>query len=327
MPELTIVETVRDTLAYELERDPRVMVLGEDVGKTGGVFRATDGLFERFGRDRVVDMPLAESAIIGSAIGLAISGLVPVAEIQFMGFTHNAFNQIAEQLARMRYRSWGSMHLPVTIRTPYGGGVRAPEMHSDSFVAHFAHCPGLKLVAPATPADAKGLLLSAIRDPDPVMFLEPLRGYRLIRGDVPEGDYTVPLGKARIVSEGSDCTVIAWSAAVEIAKQAAADAAGQGVSVEVIDLRTLVPLDMDTLRASVMKTGRAIVIDEASFTGSFAAEVLTSLTEDEDIFFSLKGPVTRVCGLDAPYPVQMLEEDYLINRQRVLKVILKSVES
>lgn len=327
MPEMTIVEAVRDTLAYELERDTRVMVLGEDVGKTGGVFRATDGLFERFGRDRVVDMPLAESAIIGSAIGLAISGLVPVAEIQFMGFTHNAFNQIVEQLARMRYRSWGSLHLPVTIRTPYGGGVRAPEMHSDSFVAHFAHCPGLKLVAPATPADAKGLLLSAIRDPDPVMFLEPLRGYRLIQGDVPDGDYTVPLGRARIVREGSDCTVIAWSAAVEIAKQAADDAAEQGVRVEVIDLRTLVPLDMDTLRASVMKTGRAVVIDEASFTGSFAAEVLTSLAEDEDIFFSLKCPVARVCGPDAPYPVQVLEEGYLINRKRVLKAILKSVES
>ncbi|MBE7554942.1 MAG: alpha-ketoacid dehydrogenase subunit beta [Anaerolineales bacterium] len=327
MPEMTIVEAVRDTLAYELERDSRVMVLGEDVGKTGGVFRATDGLFERFGRDRVIDMPLAESAIIGSAIGLAISGLVPVAEIQFMGFTHNAFNQIVEQLARMRYRSWGSLHLPVTIRTPYGGGVRAPEMHSDSFVAHFAHCPGLKLVAPATPADTKGLLLSAIRDPDPVMFLEPLRGYRLIQGDVPDGDYTVPLGRARVVREGSDCTVIAWSAAVEIAKQAADDAAEQGVRVEVIDLRTLVPLDIDTLRASVMKTGRAVVIDEASFTGSFAAEVLTSLIEDEDIFFSLKCPIARICGPDAPYPVQMLEEGYLINRKRVLKAILKSVES
>jgi pyruvate dehydrogenase E1 component beta subunit len=327
MPELAMVEAIRDTLSYEMERDSRVMVLGEDVGKTGGVFRATDGLFERFGRDRVVDMPLAESAIIGSAVGLAISGLVPVAEIQFMGFTHNAFNQIVEQLARLRYRSWGSLHAPVTIRTPYGGGVRAPEMHSDSFVAHFAHCPGLKLVAPATPADAKGLLLSAIRDPDPVMFLEPLRGYRLIRGDVPEGDYVVPLGKARLVREGTDCTVIAWSAAVEVAKQAADDAAEKGVSVEVVDLRTLVPLDMDTLRASVIKTGRALVIDESSFTGSFAAEVLTSLAEDEDIFFSLKCPVARVCGPDTPYPVQMLEEGYLINRQRVLKAILKSVES
>jgi pyruvate dehydrogenase E1 component beta subunit len=327
MPDMTIVEAIRETLLYEMERDERVIVLGEDVGKTGGVFRATDGLFERFGRDRVVDMPLAESAIIGSAVGLALSGLVPVPEIQFMGFTHNAFNQIVEQLARIRYRSWGSLNVPVTIRTPFGGGVRAPEMHSDSFVAHFAHCPGLKLVAPATPADAKGLLLSSIRDPDPVMFLEPLRGYRLIQGDVPEGDYTVPLGKAGIVREGMDCTVIAWSAAVEIANQAADDAAAQGVSVEVIDLRTLVPLDLEALRTSAMKTGRVVVIDESSYTGSFTTEVLTSLTEDEDIFFSLKGPVSRVCGPDIPYPVQWLEEGFLINRKRVLKAILKQMEN
>lgn len=326
MPEKSIVESVRDTLLYEMERDERVILLGEDVGKTGGVFRATDGLYERFGRDRVVDMPLAESAIIGSSVGLALSGLVPVAEIQFMGFTQNGFNQIVEQLARIRYRSWGSLSAPVTIRTPYGGGVRAPEMHSDSFVAHFAHCPGLKLVAPATPADAKGLLLSAIRDPDPVMFLEPLRGYRLIRGDVPDGDYTVPLGKARIARAGTDCTVIAWSAAVEVAQQAAEEAARQGISVEVVDLRTLVPMDMDTLRQSITKTGRAVVIDESSYTGSFAAEVLSSLHEDEDIFYSLSAPMRRVCGLDTPYPVQMIEEGFLINSQRVLKAILKTLE-
>lgn len=327
MAEMTIVEAVRDTLLYEMERDGRVMVLGEDVGKTGGVFRATDGLFERFGRDRVVDMPLAEAGIISAAVGLAISGLVPIAEIQFMGFTHNAFNQIVEQLARMRYRSWGSLHVPVTIRTPFGGGIRAPEMHSDSFVAHFAHCPGLKLVAPATPADAKGLLLSSIRDPDPVMFLEPLRGYRLIRGEVPDGDYTVPLGRARLVREGTDITLIAWSAAVEVAKQAADDAAVQGISAEVIDLRSLVPLDMDTLRTSVMKTGRVAVLDEASYTGSFTGEVLTSLTEDPDIFFSLKAPVARVCGPDTPYPVQWLEEGHLINRHKALKAIVRIVEA
>jgi pyruvate dehydrogenase E1 component beta subunit len=326
MPELTMVDAIRDTLDFEMERDGRVMVLGEDVGRTGGVFRATDGLFEKYGRDRVVDMPLAEGAIIGSAVGLAISGLVPVSEIQFMGFTHNAFNQIAEQLARIRYRSWGSLSAQVTIRTPYGGGVRAPEMHSDSFVAHFAHCPGLKLVAPATPADAKGLLLSSIRDPDPVMFLEPLRGYRLIKGEVPEGDHTVPLGRARIAREGADCTVIAWSAAVEVAMQAAEDAAGQGLSVEVVDLRTLVPLDMDTLRESIVKTGRVVVLQEASQTGGFAAEVITSLHEDQDVFFSLRNPMVRVCGPDTPYPVQMIEEGYLINRQRVLQAILKTLE-
>lgn len=326
MPEMTMVEAIRHTLGYEMERDERVIVCGEDVGQAGGVFRATDGLFERFGRKRVVDMPLAEGAIIGSSVGLAISGLIPVAEIQFMGFTHNAFNQIAAQLARIRYRSWGSMSLQVTIRTPYGGGVRAPEMHSDSFVAHFAHCPGLKLVAPATAADAKGLLLSSIRDPDPVMFLEPLRGYRLIRGQVPEDDYAVPLGQARIAREGTDCTVIAWSAAVEVANQAAEAAAEQGVSVEVVDLRTLVPLDMDTLRGSVTKTGRVVVLQEASMTGGFAAEVLTSLHEDEDIFYSLRAPMVRVCGPDTPYPVQMLEEGYLINEKRALKAILKTLE-
>ena len=326
MPEMTIVEAVSHTLQYEMEQDERVMVLGEDVGKTGGVFRATDGLFEQFGRNRVVDMPLAEGAIIGSSVGLAIAGLIPVAEIQFMGFTHNAFNQIAAQLSRIRYRSWGTLSAQVTIRTPYGGGVRAPEMHSDSFVAHFAHCPGLKMVAPATPADAKGLLLSAIRDPDPVMVLEPLRGYRLIKGEVPAGDYTVPLGQAQVVRAGTDCTVIAWSAAVEVAKQAADKAASQGLSVEVIDLRTLVPLDMDTLRESVTKTGRVVVLQEASLTGGFAAEVMTSLHEDEEIFFSLKTPMIRVCAPDTPYPVQLLEPDYLINEQRVLNAILKTLE-
>ena len=326
MAEMSMVEAVRDALCEEMLQDERIVVLGEDVGKSGGVFRATDGLYDRFGRQRVVDMPLAEGAIIGASVGMAISGLVPVAEIQFMGFTHNAMNQIVEQLARIRYRSWGSLSAQVTIRTPYGGGVRAPEMHSDSFVAHFAHCPGLKLVAPATPADAKGLLLSAIRDPDPVMVLEPLRGYRLIRGEVPAGDYTVPFGKARIAREGTDCTVIAWSAAVEVANQAAEAAAEQGISVEIIDLRSLVPLDMETLRQSVSKTGRVVVIQEASMTGGFAAEVISSIQEDEEIFYSLARPISRVCGPDTPYPVQMLEEDYLINKDRVLSAILNSLE-
>lgn len=326
MPNMSLIDAIRDALHYEMERDERVIVFGEDVGKTGGVFRATDGLFEKYGRDRVVDMPLAEGAIIGSAVGLALSGLVPVPEIQFMGFTHTAFNQIVEQLARIRYRSYGSLNVPVTVRTPFGGGVRAPEMHSDGFEAHFAHSPGLKLVAPATPADAKGLLLASIRDPDPVMFLEPLRGYRLIRGDVPDGDYTVPIGKARIAREGSDCTVVAWSAAVEVAENAADLAAEQGISVEVVDLRTLVPLDEETLRNSVMKTGRAVVIQESSMTGGFANEVITTLQEDEDVFYSLLAPMVRVCGPDTPYPVQLLEEDYLVNEERVLKGILKTVQ-
>jgi pyruvate dehydrogenase E1 component beta subunit len=326
MPEMTIVESIRDALAFEMNRDPRLVLLGEDVGGCGGVFRATEGLQQRFGSDRVFDVPLAESAIIGSALGLALSGLVPVAEIQFVGFTHNAFNQITQQLARIRYRSCGSMAAQVTIRAPYGGGVRAPEMHSDGFEAHFAHCPGLKIVAPANPADARGLLLAAIRDPDPVMFLEPLRGYRLIRGDVPDGDVVVPIGRARVVREGADCTVIAWSAAVEVAKKAAELAAEQGVSVEVIDLRTLVPLDLETLEQSVVKTGRVVVVQEASETGGFAAEVITSIQERESIFFALKAPLVRVCGPDTPYPTQMLEEAYLVNPARVLRAIRKVTE-
>ena len=296
MPELSILEAVRNALDFELARDPRVVLLGEDVGGSGGVFRATEGLQARYGKSRVFDSTLAESAIIGSAVGLAASGLVPVAEIQFLGFGHNAFNQIVEHLARMRYRSWGSLGLQVTLRAPFGGGVRAPEMHSDACEAFYAHAPGLKIVAPATPADARGLLLSAIRDPDPVMVLEPLRGYRLTRGEVPDGDVTVPIGKARIVREGTDCTVIAWSAAVDVATQAAEAAEAQGVSVEVIDLRTLVPMDTDALHASVRKTGRAVVVQEASQTNGFASEVITSLQEHRDTFFSLKAPLARVCG-------------------------------
>jgi pyruvate dehydrogenase E1 component beta subunit len=246
---------------------------------------------------------------------------VPVVEIQFMGFTHNAFNQITEQLARIRYRSYGSLSAQVTIRAPFGGGVRAPEMHSDGFEAHFTHCPGLKIVAPATPADARGLLLSAIRDSDPVMFLEPLRGYRLIRGAVPTGDVTIPIGRARVARPGTDCTVIAWSAAVEVATKTAEVAAADGISLEVIDLRTLVPLDTDAIRESVVKTGRVVVLQEASCTGGYAAEVIATIQEDADMFFSLKGPMTRVCGPDTPYPVQLLEPAYLINPDRVMRII------
>ena len=326
MPELAMVEAIRDALHHEMERDDRVLVLGEDVGKSGGVFRATDGLWEKFGPNRVIDMPLAESVIVGASVGLAISGLVPVTEIQFMGFTHNGFNQITEQLARVRYRSWGSLSAPVTIRTPYGGGVRAPEMHSDGFEAHFAHCPGLKVVAPATPQDAWSMLLAAIRDPDPVIFLEPLRGYRLIRGEVQKDDATVDLGSARVAREGTDCTVIAWSAVVEVAQRAADEAARRGVSLEVVDLRSLVPLDTETVRASVRKTGRAVVAHESSKTGGFGAEVIATIQEDEETFFSLKAPMARVCGPDTPYPVQMLEPDYLVNADRVLKAALRTVE-
>ena len=320
MADLTVVEAVNQALALEMERDERVLVFGEDVGIIGGVFRATDGLFERYGNARVIDVPLAEGAIAGAAIGLALAGWVPVAEIQFLGFAHNGFNQVVDQLARVRYRSAGRFSAQVTIRAPYGGGVRAPELHSDAFEAHFAHAPGLKVVAPATPDDAKGLLLASIRDPDPVLFLEPLRGYRQVKGPVPDGDYVVELGKARVAREGTDVTVVAWSAAVQIALQAADDAQAQGVSVEVIDLRTLVPLDVATLASSVAKTGRAVVVQEAPLTAGFGAEVVATIQEES--FFSLQAPIRRVASPDVPYPVQMLEEHYIPNAERVLQAVL-----
>jgi len=320
MADLTVVEAVNQALALEMERDERVLVFGEDVGIIGGVFRATDGLFEKYGNARVIDVPLAEGAIAGAAIGLALAGWVPVAEIQFLGFAHNGFNQVVDQLARVRYRSAGRFSAQVTIRAPYGGGVRAPELHSDAFEAHFAHAPGLKVVAPATPDDAKGLLLASIRDPDPVLFLEPLRGYRQVKGPVPDGDYVVELGKARVAREGTDVTVVAWSAAVQIALQAADDAHAQGVSVEVIDLRTLVPLDVATLASSVAKTGRAVVVQEAPLTAGFGAEVVATIQEES--FFSLQAPIRRVASPDVPYPVQMLEEHYIPNAERVLQAVL-----
>jgi len=320
MAELTVVEAVNQALSQEMARDDRVVVFGEDVGLTGGVFRATDGLFERYGKKRVIDTPLAEGVIVGAAIGLAIAGWVPVAEIQFLGFAHNGFNQVVDQLARVRYRSAGRFTAQVTVRAPYGGLVRAPELHSDGFEAHFAHAPGLKVVAPATPYDTKGLLLASIRDPDPVMFLEPLRGYRQVKGEVPADDYTVEIGKARIAREGSDVSVIAWSAAVQVALQAAEDAHTQGISVEVIDLRTLVPLDVETLAASVTKTGRAVVVQEAPLTAGFGAEVVATI--QEEAFFSLQAPIRRVAAPDVPYPVQMLEERYVPNPERVLEAIV-----
>ena len=320
MAEFSVVEAINQALTMEMARDERVLVFGEDVGLTGGVFRATDGLFAKYGDTRVIDTPLAEGVIVGAAIGLALAGWVPVAEIQFLGFAHNGFNQVVDQLARVRYRSAGRFSAQVTIRTPYGGGVRAPELHSDAFEAHFTHAPGLKVVAPATPADAKGLLLSSIRDPDPVMFLEPLRGYRQVKGDVPQGDYTVELGSARIAREGADVTVIAWSAAVQVALQAADDALEQGISVEVVDLRTLVPLDVAAIAASVTKTGRAVVVQEAPLTSGFAGEVVATI--QEEAFFSLQAPIRRVGAPDVPYPVQMLEEHYVPNAERVLEAIV-----
>jgi len=315
--ELSIVEAIRDALAFEMERDERVVVLGLDVGRLGGVFRATQGLIDRFGPERVVDTPLAEGGIIGSALGLAVSGLVPVAEIQFLGFSHQAFHQIGPQLARYRFRSRGRHHAQVTIRAPFGGAVRTPEFHPDALEAQFVQAPGLKVVCPSTPSDARGMLLQAIRDPDPVLFLEPQRLYRKGREEVPEGDETVPFGRVRLAREGSDLTLVAWSAAVELCQRAAEDLAGEGISAGVLDLRSLVPLDVEGLVVEVSRTGRAVVVHEAPLSGGFGAEVVATL--QEEAFYSLDAPITRVTAWDTPYPPASLEGWYLPTVRRVVE--------
>jgi pyruvate dehydrogenase E1 component beta subunit len=319
MAEMTMVQAIRSGLEHEMERDQRVVVLGEDVGRNGGVFRATEGLQAKFGEDRVIDTPLAEEGIVGTSIGLAVSGLVPVAEIQFLGFTYQAWAEIAGQVARFRFRSQSRFPLSLTIRTPYGGGVRTPELHSDAIETLFVHTPGLKVVAPSTAADARGLLLSAIRDPDPVVVLEPLRGYRAIRGEVPEDDTTVPIGPARIVRAGDEVTVIAWSAMVPVAMAAAEQAESEGIDTEVIDLRTLAPMDEDSLVTSVEKTGRVVVVHEAPQTGGMGAEIAATLMERA--FLSLEAPIERVTGFDTPYPMGMYEDSYIPDAERVLQAI------
>ena len=317
MPTMNMVEAIRSTLHAEMARDERVMVLGQDVGKMGGVFRATDGLQGQFGEDRVVDTPLAESAILGASLGLAASGMLPVAEIQFLSFAHLGFHQIAHQISRTRFRSQGRITCPVTIRAPFGAGVRALEIHSDAHEAMYAQVAGLKIAAPATAYDAKGLLATAIRDEDPVLVIEPLRGYRLVKDEVPEEDYTVPLGKARVAREGEHITLIAWSGMVPIVVRAAETLAREGISAEVIDLRSIVPLDVDTLAASVTKTGRAVVVQEGPMTAGFAAEVATSITEEA--FYSLEAPIARVTGPDTPYPfATALEEFYYPSEARIV---------
>ena len=322
MAQRNIVEAIRDGLGFEMERDERVIVLGLDVGRLGGVFRATQGLLDRFGPERVVDTPLAEGGIIGSALGLAISGLIPVAEIQFLGFTHQAFHQIGPQLGRYRYRSRGRYHAQVTIRAPFGGGVKTPEFHPDAVEAQFVQAPGIKVVCPATPYDAKGMLLEAIRDPDPVLFLEPQRLYRKGREEVPDSDYTVPFGKARQVREGGDVTLIAWSAAVEMCLRAADELQREGISAGVLDLRTLVPLDVEGLVSEVSRTGRAVVVHEAPLSAGFGAEVVATL--QEEAFYSLDAPIRRVTAWDTPYPPASLEGWYLPTIRRVVQAARKT---
>jgi pyruvate dehydrogenase E1 component beta subunit len=323
MSVMNMVEAIRSTLAAEMERDERMLLLGQDIGRNGGVFRATEGLQERFGEDRVVDMPLAEAVIIGSALGLACSGLVPVAELQFLGFGSQAFHQIEGQVARMRFRSQGRYAMPIVIRAPFGGNVRTPEMHSDAHEAKYANAPGLKVVMPATASDAKGLLTQAIRDPDPVLFCEPLRGYRLVKDDVPDADHVVPFGRARVAREGDDLTLVAWSAAVGTAQRAADLAEAEGIRCSVLDLRTLVPLDVDGLREAVARTGRALVVHEAPFTAGFGAEVVA--TAQEEAFWSLEAPIGRVTAYDTPYPISSVEQLYLPGEERVLAGIRRAM--
>lgn len=310
-----MVEAINQTLASEMARDERVMVFGEDVAVSGGVFRATDGLLERFGEDRVVDMPLAEAAILGAAAGLAAGGMIPVPEIQFLGFSYQAMHQLAGQIARFRYRTWGRFSMGITIRAPFGGGVRTPELHSDSLEGQLTNIAGLKVVVPATAADAKGLLTEAIRDPDPVVFLEPLRGYRGIKGPVPSGEHRVPFGQARWAVPGDDVTIIAWSYQVQVATRAARRCAERGISVGVLDLRTLVPLDIAGIVAAVERTGRVVIVEEAVPTSGFAAEIIATI--NEHAFYSLEAAPVRVSGFDTPYPVGMLEDTYVPDVRRI----------
>jgi len=321
---LTLVQAVRDGLYGEMERDEDVLVMGEDVGRNGGVFRATQGLYEEFGADRVVDTPLAESGIVGTAIGMAAYGLRPVPELQFAGFMYPGFDQIVSHAARLRTRSRGSYTCPITIRAPYGGGIRAPEHHSESKEAFYAHEPGLKVVVPSTPTDAKGLLAAAIRDPDPVVFLEPKLIYRAFREAVPEDPYTVELGEATVRREGTDVSVFTWGAMVRPTLAAAEELEAEGVDVEVVDLRTLAPMDTDAIVASFEKTGRAAVVHEAPRTGGLAGEIVATI--QEEALLHQEAPVTRITGFDVPFPLYALEDYYLPETARIKDGITDAVE-
>ncbi len=317
---MTMVAAINDALDVALALDDAVHIFGEDVGVMGGVFRATDGLQAKHGVERVFDTPLAEAGLVGMGIGMGLAGLKPVAEIQFAGFLYPALDQILSHLGRYRHRTRSRYHLPMVIRAPYGGGVHTPEQHADSPEAILAHVPGVKVVIPSTPADAKGLLLSAINDPDPVFFFEAIKLYRSVKEDVPEGDYRVPLGKARIVTPGDDVTVICYGGMVEVVQKAAAAAKAAGIAVEVIDLRTLVPMDTGTVLESVYKTGRVVVVTEAPRTGGFHSEVSAVIAEEA--IEHLRAPILRVTGFDAPYPPFTAVEDvYRPNPVRVARAI------
>ncbi len=323
MPTRTFIDAIRETLAEEMRRDDSIIVLGEDVGKKGGVFLATDGLWSEFGEDRVIDTPLTESMIVGASIGAAVNGLRPVAEIQFADFIHPAFNQIVSEAARMRYRSNNAVGVPMTIRAPYGGGVHGAFYHSQSVEAFFTHVPGLKIVIPSTPYDARGLLRSSIRDDDPVLFFEHKKMYRSVRGDVPDTDYLVPIGRASITRPGSQVTVIAYGLMAHYALEAADRVAEEGISVEVVDLRTLRPLDKETVIGSVRKTGKCLVVYEDNRFGGYGAEVAATVAEEA--FDYLDGPVTRIAGPDIPaVPYNhVLEDWFMVDPTKIAAAIRK----
>ncbi|MFH1650318.1 MAG: alpha-ketoacid dehydrogenase subunit beta [Candidatus Woesearchaeota archaeon] len=318
-----MVSALNEALRQEMERDKSVMILGEDVGKDGGVFRVTDGLIDTFGENRVIDTPLAEAGIVGTSIGLAVNGMKPVCEIQFSGFTYQAFHQIKQHMARFRQRSEGDFPLPMVVRAPSSGGIRALEHHSESPEAFYAHCQGLKVVIPSGPKDAKGLLISAIRDPDPVIFLEPKKIYRSFKEEVPDESYTIPLGKAATVREGEHVSLITWGAMVHVCKEAAEKLEKQGIKAEIIDLRTIHPMDTEAVMASVKKTHRAVIVHEAPGTAGFGGEVASRIQEQCLLF--MEAPVLRVTGYDVPFPQFALENYYLPDAERVIEAVKKTM--
>lgn len=319
----TLVEAVRDAMRTVMELDETVMLLGEDIGKNGGVFRATEGLIEQFGEDRVIDTPLSESGIVGTSVGLAVNGFKPVAEMQFMGFVYPAYDQIMTHVSRLNMRTMGRFTVPMVIRTPYGAGIRAPEIHSDSAEALFTHMPGVKVVCPSNPYDAKGLLITSIEDPDPVIFMESMRSYRATRADVPLDKYTIEIGKGKRLREGDDVSIIAWGAMIPVAQQAAQQAEDRGISCDVIDLRTLYPLDEELIAESIQKTGRAVIVHEAPRMSGLGNDIVSVINDTS--FLYLRAPIERVTGFDVPVPFFALEEHYLPTPKRVLESIEKAV--
>jgi len=324
MTVLTLAQALTAGLHEVMAADDRVMLLGEDVAATGGVFRISDGLLEAFGPDRVVDTPVAESGIVGTAFGLAVAGLRPIAEIQFMGFSTPAYDQIVNHVSRIRHRSRHRFTAPMVIRIPYGGGFGAAEHHSESWEAIYAHTPGLVVVTPSTPHDAKGLLAAAVASPDPVVFLEPIRLYRAVKEEVPDGPYEVALGTAAIRREGTEVSLITWGAMTKEVREAAALLADQGVDAEVVDVRSLVPLDTDTILGSVSKTGRAVIVHEAPRTGGFGGEIAALIAEH--CLYDLLAPVRRVTGLDTVFPLKRGEHHYLPSARRIADAALATMD-